>query len=376
MTGAVRRWRRLMVACVLLLVTGCGGSKPHHPRTATTAPPPSATTTSSRPATTPAVPAGGPVPAGFVPRSFTAIGERTWWLLGTATCSSPPCTSIVRTSDGGAHFVGIPAPRTPYESSPGSSGQTSGVSQLRFADPRDGFAYGSSLYVTHDGGTSWHPVSVSGAIGELAIAGGDVYAIVGATGGGPGRLLRAPIRRDQWTMLTAAGSVAGGLWAHGADVFVQSGDNTALLISRDHGANFSRYRSPVPGLGCEYEEMQPPVVWAHCATGTESGVWRSTDGGRTFRLASGGSTSRMMLPNAAAFAAASTTTAVVGYQQLYRTADAGASYQPVGPAGLTWAYLGFTDATHGAALALAPGGGEQLFYSTNAGLSYAPVAIG
>src|SRR5579859_5544624 len=53
-------------------------------------------TTSTVPAGLP--PAGGPVPAGFGPQSFTAISEYTWWLLGDAPCSSPPCTSIVRTT--------------------------------------------------------------------------------------------------------------------------------------------------------------------------------------------------------------------------------------------------------------------------------------
>ncbi|HUJ34546.1 MAG TPA: hypothetical protein VLW51_05010, partial [Solirubrobacteraceae bacterium] len=52
------------------------------------------------------------------------------------------------------------------------------------------------------------------------------------------------------------------------------------------------------------------------------------------------------------------TTAVVGYQQLYRTADSGATYTPVAitesPGAdsqvVAWAYLGFTDATHGVGL--------------------------
>jgi photosystem II stability/assembly factor-like uncharacterized protein len=86
-----------------------------------------------------------------------------------------------------------------------------------------------------------------------------------------------------------------------------------------------------------------------------------------------------MLPNSAQFAAASTTTAVVGYNQLYRTTDAGATWTRVGPAGIAqWAYLGFTDATHGVGLgylgSIAPGN-ERLYYTIDGGQTYHYVPI-
>ena len=63
-----------------------------------------------------------------------------------------------------------------------------------------------------------------------------------------------------------------------------------------------RHPAPSPGLPCQFAAPNPPVVWAHCATGTESGVWRSTDGGANFTaVVSHG----LQLPNSAAFAAAS-----------------------------------------------------------------------
>jgi hypothetical protein len=107
-----------------------------------------------------------------------------------------------------------------------------------------------------------------------------------------------------------------------------------------------------------------------------SSVWRSTDGGATFQLAAGGTPGIGELANSAAFAASSATTAVVGDQQLYRTADGGGSYTPAtGPTGITsWQYLGFTDATHGVALGAA-GSQERLYYTTDGGISYHAVAI-
>ena len=221
-------------------------------------------------------------------------------------------------------------------------------------------------------------LSLGGPVTGLAIGGGDVYATVLSRSGLSARLMRSPVGRDDWVTLPAAGKVSDGLWVHGTDVFVESRDHAHLLVSHDRGDSFATYRAPAPALGCVYDEMQPPVVWARCATGTESEVLRSTNDGRSFQPANGRPTQQMMLPNTAAFAAASGTVAVVAGQRLYRTNNAGASYDPVGPTGYLWQYLGFTDSTHGAALAVPStvSSGEELYYTTNAGLSYHPVRIG
>jgi len=325
----------------------------------------------SNPASTSAPPSG-PVPPGFDPGSFTAISELTWWLLGTAPCSKPPCTSIVRTTDGGVSFAGVPAPRAPWT----SASSQAGMSELRFADAENGFAYGGALYVTHNAGQSWKALSLGGRVIDLAIAAGRAYAVVSPGEGAANRLMSSFVGQDDWTVVTAAGPVADGLWARGSDVFVESADRGHVLVSHDDGISFARYPSPSAGLGCEFQELSPPVVWAHCPTGTMSEIWRSTDGGATFQLASGASAAaREELPNSAAFAAASGITAVVGYQQLYRTTNGGQSYAPIaGPAGITWwQYLGFTDATHGVALGYQGTeipSHERLYYTTDGGLSY------
>ncbi len=321
----------------------------------------------------------GPVPAGFVPQSFTATGELSWWMLGNASCSKPPCSSIVRTTDGGQSFVGIPAPRAPLVSA--GSGMP-GISELRFADANDAYAYGPSLYVTHDGGQSWRQLGLGGSVTNISISSSTVYAIV-AGANGVGRLWSSPTTAERWVALPAFADVAGGLWAHGNDLFTQYRDR--VVVAHDGGRTFSRYPAP-SGLPCDFEEQAPPVVWAHCATGMDSAVWRSTNGGQTFAGAPQASTGGVGLggagigpePNSAPFAAASSSTAVVGYQQLFRTADGGANYSPVGPHGLTWEYLGFTDATHGVALGFPTGsspGNEQLYYTIDGGVSYHLVPI-
>ena len=167
----------------------------------------------------------------------------------------------------------------------------------------------------------------------------------------------------------------------GPQIIVQSGVGSGaggnVLISQDAGATFAAHPAPSPGLPCQFAAPEMPVVWAHCATGTESGVWRSSDGGASFTIAVGTGTS-LPMPNSAVFAAASATTAVVGYQQLYRTTD-GTFWNAVQVPGIShWAWLGFTDATHGAALgyagSIAPAN-QQLYYTTDAGQSYHRVPL-
>jgi len=147
-----------------------------------------------------------------------------------------------------------------------------------------------------------------------------------------------------------------------------------VLVSHDGGSTFTPSAAPSPGFPCQFSAPEPPVVWAACPTGTESGVWRSSDNGAHFTIAAGTGTS-LHLANSAPFAAASSSTAVVGAQpMMYRSDNSGALWSPVGPSGVAqWAYLGFTDATHGVGLgyvgSLTPAN-QRLYYTTDAGQTY------
>jgi hypothetical protein len=87
-----------------------------------------------------------------------------------------------------------------------SSNDATAVSSLRFADPRNGWAFGPGLWVTHDGARSWRAVKVGGAVLGLAAGGGQVTAIVAdcsgtATCAGRARLLSGPVGGNAFTQV-------------------------------------------------------------------------------------------------------------------------------------------------------------------------------
>ncbi len=99
---------------------------------------------------------GAPTPPHFRPTSVTFVGVGSTLVgavIGQAgpPCSTPHvCTSLAGTSDYGSSWYGVSAPIVP-----GPNGST-GVSQLRFANIRDGWAFGPALYETSGGGWPWH----------------------------------------------------------------------------------------------------------------------------------------------------------------------------------------------------------------------------
>jgi hypothetical protein len=94
-------------------------------------------------------------PANFRPTSVTFAGTGNGGVIGAVIgqagppCATSFCTSLAGTSSYGQSWYGVSAPVAP-----GPDGST-GVSQLRFANLRDGWAYGPALYETSRGGWPW-----------------------------------------------------------------------------------------------------------------------------------------------------------------------------------------------------------------------------
>ncbi|HET7277904.1 MAG TPA: hypothetical protein VFJ22_07490 [Dermatophilaceae bacterium] len=85
--------------------------------------------------------------------------------LGSATCPAGPCTAVVGSSDDGhtwstrAWFTGLTTPGLGQNAT--KPGQLTGI---RFANARVGYAFGSAVRRTDDGGRSWRGFDVGGAV--------------------------------------------------------------------------------------------------------------------------------------------------------------------------------------------------------------------
>lgn len=170
------------------------------------------------------------------PISATFISPSAGWLLGLRACHRPGCSwlRMRKTTDGGRHWSAVPAPPARHEFQPGH-GTRSSVSQIRFADTADGWAFGPGLWATHDGGVSWHRVSTHGQyVQSLETAGGWVLAVLSrcAPQGSPCNgvaVYSSPVAADSWRQVPGA----GGAYR-----------SASVVVSGNTG-----YVTDVPGLG-------------------------------------------------------------------------------------------------------------------------------
>ena len=179
--------------------TAAGGGRAES--SASARPSPSAT-----PSSAPA--AAAAVPANFRPTSVTFVGASTGWAIGQAgtpgQCATQYCTSVARTDDAGKTWSGVPAPVT------GPADGATGVSQIRFLNLNDGWAFGPGLWATHNGGQTWTQIGTDGLrVTDLETVGDRVFALF-ASCTGSGAAFAAAC--TSFTLYSASAS-GGGNWA-------------------------------------------------------------------------------------------------------------------------------------------------------------------
>lgn len=398
---------RLAATAVLALVLGaCGGSS-HHPRSASPrssspaaatsaagTPTPSATATSSRRPS-------ASVPAGFHVVDATFVSTTTGWLLGTAPCAHEPCTSIVRTDDGGRHWTGVPAPvaylRGLFNESNDrvDCAKVACISGLRFASPSVGYAYGTSaLFMTTDGGHTWRRQPVGAD--ALEAARGAVLRVREVRSGCPGCVFaieRAAVGGARWSATSApqvVGDRASLSWSGrvAAELVMQNpaggaGDaHSTLVLSVDGGATWVRHSDPCGGRdGQENDaiavstELGGSVVALCEPRGGAAGafVMVTTDDGAHWRRAgSPGAPLRGLAVTAATSADWYVAGLRGGSSVLLASFDAGRSWQTVrsapAPSGVDRAFVGFETASVGRYFSEP----QTLWSTTDAGRQWSP----
>lgn len=305
-------------------------------------------------------------PAGFRPTSVTFVGNRGGYLgavLGRAACGTRAglCTAMAGTASYGTRWTRIGAPPAAPPA----------VSQVRFADPADGWAFGPALYATHDGGLNWNATGpADGRVIDLATMGGRVLAVLatGCAGTGPG---------------TASGCTGVALYAAAATggpftrvLSAPAGTRAgpgALQLTADRGyliTNGRLYAGPLSGTG--WAAVQPrggtpacltgpaargpwllapgrSAIYLACGSGRQLALYESADAGRTWRP-------RGAIP----VAGTATSLAVSPAGTLVLATTGGLYYSPGGriwnpasggsPAGVAFGYVGMTTASLGVAV--------------------------
>lgn len=122
--------------------------------------------------------ASAPSTTVFNPVSVSAVGVNDYWVLGYTQSGTTTSTTVMQTTDAGTTFATVGSPAAIIGAiSRGPAGNAT-VSDIRFGDTNNGWAYGGNLFATADGGASWSAVTgVPGIVVDLAAASGNVWAV-------------------------------------------------------------------------------------------------------------------------------------------------------------------------------------------------------
>jgi photosystem II stability/assembly factor-like uncharacterized protein len=371
----------IVATIATLALAGCASTLALPSAVATTSPTPAPTATPSP--TTPSL----PIPPGFQPVSLSAISESDFWVLGRAPCATVfGCPSdILHTTNGGRTFQRIPSPVTVYLTGAGPI-EPPLVSELRFANASDGWAFGNGpAYVTHDGGTHWYELNPDWTFLQIVPgANGYVYASVEVcTNLSPTTcvesLMRSRADSDDWVTIEMPGTSPGwpSIGVHGDTVWVMYFDSSTALafVSHDDGTTWDHASMPCePDLGGLFDPVSTSVVWAFCATGTEGVASVSTNGGMSYTTQEGPVTA---FGNGSFVGALSARDAfVAGPGGVELTTNGGVSYQTLArPPAAVW--IGFTDSRVGYVISQDENTlASQLWRTTDGGAVWTVISLG
>jgi len=354
-----------------------------------------------------------PVPAHFRPSSVTFVGTDTGWVIGQAGtpghCATEFCTSVARTDNAGNSWTGVPAPLT------GAADGATGVSQIRFLNLDDGWAFGPQLWATHDGGQTWAPVDTHGQrVTALETVGDWAFAVFATcTGGGAAfasgctsfTLYSSPAWTDDWNPVGAATSGLSAAGASDGAASLSLTETRGFLLAPDGtvyaGRVDLRDRTPawqavgrIPCAGAVghaqadgqpagallgAETAQKLILACTPSPGPGSGlqkkyIYASADGGATWQMIAVGPTKGV----ATSVAASKAETAVLATDQGIDLLPAGSTtWQPLtltGPPPGGFSYVGMTTNQQGVALPADPQAGT-VWFTFDGGQTWAPSTV-
>jgi hypothetical protein len=337
-----------------------------------------------------------PVPAGFQPTSVTFVGNGSDGVVGAVIgqagnhkCATQYCTSLAQTPDYGGHWFGLAAPEV------GAPQGGTGVSQVRFADRRNGWAFGPGLQETTAGGWPWTQENTFGQrVLDLETADGQAFAVFATCSGTSAdyasdctsfRLYTSAAGSSGWTLASVPHSfvIMKSLVPSSATIAIGgSNSNPTVYVLTPSGELLS---SPVTGgsfaeagqAPCQPGPAQAdgapsqahlsayPTLELACDSGSTTTIWRSANGAKWSKAgvldAAGSATSLTSAPGGSLVVATT--------DGLYYSADGGKQWQAASVASAAaggFSYAGMTNASQGVALPANSSLGE-IFVTTDGG---------
>jgi photosystem II stability/assembly factor-like uncharacterized protein len=365
--------------------------QPGHPSTppaptASVVPPP-ISSAAPKQSPSPATSQSGSMPPGFRVVDLTWISLDEGWALGTAPCAVANCRTVAHTTDGGLTWQ------------PTSVLATNSIQALRFANRSVGYAFGvDALFMSTDGGHTWAR-QAGGAVG-LETANGTVLRLASSHTGCPGacdvHLQRSAVGGTSWQDLELPGR-SGGFGA----ALARSGNVVAitflghpaggamhqqstLITSTDNGNTWTNRGEPCPQAGTDpaLSEVDSGAavtgpdgsIVSLCTPRSGNGaqfVTVSTDGGARFTAGP----ASLGAARVEALGAASASVLFLASDWLYRSSDAGRTWQRVqqnssqAPGNASW--IGFENSTTGRVISAGVGTAPPVIWTTrDAGLTW------
>ncbi len=337
-----------------------------------------------------------PVPANFRPTSVTFVGNGTGGVVGAVIgqagphCATQFCTSLAQTADYGKNWYGLSAPLT------GGPQSATGVSQVRFASLKDGWAYGPGLWETTNGGWPWAQENTYGMrVTDLETASGHAFAVFAACPG-----TNADYARSCNSFALYTSTTGGSSWSPVAvpsafrDMTTSTSSSASLVISGGTTAYLLTpsgqvLSGPVAGGAWTLEGTAPctpgpaqadgapsdaqlaagPTLLLACDSAQQTTIYSSADGTSWKAIAGVPITG-----SATSLGASSTGQAVLATTTgMYYSTDGGKQWRAASVASAPaagFSYVGMTNATQGVALPADASLGE-IFVTGDAGHTWA-----
>lgn len=338
--------------------------------------------------TTATISPGGPIASHEVHAlSLTATGTAHQWVLAKTPgrdCGRPKCSTLFATGTHGGTWQDLgQLPAAPAASdSPGADT----ISQVRFTKRNDttydGWAFGDSLWSTHNSGQTWsRAASPAGRVTALEPTSDTVYA--GVTGPNPGdqaRLYRSPTTVDRWTpvnvgfRLARVESVAA---VFGVVAIIDDHGQSATLYVSANGQAWQPESGVCPSgsiptaLSTATDRAQKVgSLWVTCQGATAAyimyedtdrlGQWMSAQGSFSPGIVVGARTPLEGMAAGPGLTGVESVSSAAGPQAM-SSGDVGAP-----------TFLGFTNTRFGYLL----NSGGQMFSTTDRGRTWQPYAVG